>query len=467
MRARLFQTTSVRLAALGVGLASASAAVVFGVIYVGTLGALRATLDTDIDNEISEIMVAGVRTPPAVIAAGVRAAIAEPPTGTFYRLDDAAGRLVAGDIALAMPAPGWHDITVRDGVVSGSHIRALRIRVERVSGGGTLLVAADATMLDELDELIRRSFLIGFGITLAIGLAAGIGFGQRALARVAAVSAAGEEIMAGDFTRRIPLSGSGDEFDHLARGINAMLARIEQLMGNIRAVGDEIAHDLRSPLARLRESLELMISDPDPVRLPAALADAIAQVDAALALSAGILRLAQIESGARRSSFATLDLSRLLEDIAETYESVAEDTGATLVADIAPGLTLAGDAALLNQLFANLIENAIKHGGDGAAISLSARLVPGLIVVVVTDDGPGIAPGLRGEALRRFGRLDPSRAGDGHGLGLPLAAAIAALHDGTLTLGHARDDATRPGLAVTMTLPISDGTSPIGGALTR
>jgi signal transduction histidine kinase len=434
MRARLFQTTSVRLAALGVGLASASAAVVFGVIYVGTLGALRATLDTDIDNEISEIMVAGVRTPPAVIAAGVRAAIAEPPTGTFYRLDDAAGRLVAGDIALAMPAPGWHDITVRDGVVSGSHIRALRIRVERVSGGGTLLVAADATMLDELDELIRRSFLIGFGITLAIGLAAGIGFGQRALARVAAVSAAGEEIMAGDFTRRIPLSGSGDEFDHLAR---------------------------------LRESLELMISDPDPVRLPAALADAIAQVDAALALSAGILRLAQIESGARRSSFATLDLSRLLEDIAETYESVAEDTGATLVADIAPGLTLAGDAALLNQLFANLIENAIKHGGDGAAISLSARLVPGLIVVVVTDDGPGIAPGLRGEALRRFGRLDPSRAGDGHGLGLPLAAAIAALHDGTLTLGHARDDATRPGLAVTMTLPISDGTSPIGGALTR
>ncbi len=455
MRPRLFQTTSVRLAALGVGLASASAAVVFGVIYLGTLGALRTTLDTDIDNEISEIMVFGARTPPGVVAAGVRAAIAEPPTGTFFRLDDAKGRLIAGDLTLPMPTPGWHDLVAQHGAALAGHIRVLRARVERIGGGGTLLVAADATMLDELDELIRRSFLIGFGITLAIGLAAGIGFGRRALARVEAVSAAGEEIMAGDFTRRIPLSGSGDEFDHLARGINAMLARIEQLMGNIRAVGDEIAHDLRSPLARLRESLELMLRSGDPAVLPAALTDAIAQVDAALALSAGILRLAQIESGARRASFAMLDLSRLLEDIAETYETVAEDAGAVLTARIAPGLALAGDAALLNQLFANLIENAITHGGPGTAIIVTAGRDDGGIAVSVADDGPGIPPERHAEALRRFGRLDASRSREGHGLGLALVAAIVGLHDGTMVLRASRDDAERPGLRVAISFPVA------------
>ncbi|MGC9269747.1 sensor histidine kinase [Acidiphilium sp.] len=453
MRPRLFQTTSVRLAALGVGLATASAAVMFAVIYVGALGAMRTTLDTDIDNEISEIMVQGPQTPPGVVAAGLRAAIAEPPTGTFYRLDDQHGRLIAGDVTLPPLPPGWHSLSLPDARPFTGHVRALRARVERITGGGTLLVAADATTLDEMDELIRRSFLIGFGIMLAIGIAAGIGFGRRALARIEAVSATGATIMAGDFTRRIPLSGSGDEFDHLASVINAMLDRIEQLLGNIKAVGDEIAHDLRSPLARLRESLELLLHNPDPALIAGALSDAIAQVDATLSLSAAILRLAQIESGARRASFAPVDLSLLLNNLAETYETVAEDAAMQFIGAIAPGLAIKGDAALLTQMTANLIENAINHGCAGGIITLSAQPDHGRIVMIIADDGPGIPPSRHVEALRRFGRLDPSRAAEGHGLGLPLAAAIAALHDGTFSLGAARNDAARPGLAVTIRLP--------------
>lgn len=450
MLPKLFQTTSVRLAALGLGLAWASAAVVFAVIYYGTLGTMRATLDADIANEISEILIAGPMTPRSIVIAGVRAALAQHPANIFFLLDDAGGRKIAGNLRLAMPRPGWHTLAAPPGQVFAPHTHVLRGRAVPVAGGDRLFVAADATMLDELNELIRRSFMIGFGITLAIGLAAGIGFGRRALARVEAVSAASREIMAGDFTRRIPHSGSGDEFDHLAASINAMLARIEQLMANIRAVGDEIAHDLRSPLARLRESLELSLRAADPAVMRATMEDAIGQVDAALGLSAAILRLAQIESGARRASFTRIDFSLLLEEIAETYETVAEDAGGRFTATIEPGLILTGDAALLNQMVANLIENAIRHGGEGPAIVLAAARGGRDIEVTVTDDGPGISAERHALALRRFGRLDASRATDGHGLGLPLAAAIAALHDATLTLSAERNDPVRPGLRVAL-----------------
>jgi signal transduction histidine kinase len=453
MRAKLLNTTSVRLAAMGVALASTSAVIVFVVIYIGALGAMRTTLDTELNNEIAEIMVRGPDTPPAVIDAGVRAAIAAPPTGTFFRLMNAQGQIVASNLALPPLAQGWHSLTAPKRTRFPDHIRALRVRVQRLATGGTLLVAANASMLDEMDALILRSFLIGFGITLAIGLAAGIGFGRRALGRIEAVSAAGEKIMAGDFTKRIPLSGSGDEFDHLGTVINAMLARIELLIGNIRAVGDEIAHDLRAPLTRLRQSLELMLRERAHPDLPSALADAIDQVDATLALSAGILRLAQIESGARRASFAKLDLSRLLDDIADTYATVAEDHGATLQAAIEPDLSLTGDAALLNQLFSNLIENALTHAGPAAAISLTARRSHTNITITLSDHGPGIPAGRHAEALRRFGRLDPSRSTEGHGLGLPIARAITALHDGTFTLSATNPARERPGLTIILALP--------------
>ncbi|MDD2877273.1 MAG: HAMP domain-containing sensor histidine kinase [Acidiphilium sp.] len=452
MPPKLVRTTSVRLASLGVGFALVGATVVFAVIYAGTLGALRTTLDTNINNEIAEILIDGSRTPQPIVLANVRTAIAAPPRDIFYLLADAHGRVQAADLSVPIPRPGWHTLTAAAGREFAPHIRVLRGRADRLASGDVLFVAADATMLEQLDALIRRSFLIGFGVTLAIGLAGGIGFGRRALARVEAVSTAGQEIMAGDFTRRIPLSGSGDEFDHLASVINAMLARIEQLLGNIRAVGDEIAHDLRSPLARLRESLELLHRNPDPALVPAALADAIAQVDATLALAAAILRLAQIEGGARRASFARVDLTRLLEDLAETYETVAEDADVRLTATIAPDLALNGDAALLTQMIANLIENAITHGGSGSTITVTARQDDAVIELIIADDGPGIPPSRHGEALRRFGRLDASRATEGHGLGLPLAAAIATLHEASFNLGTARRDAARPGLAVTIRL---------------
>jgi signal transduction histidine kinase len=178
-----------------------------------------------------------------------------------------------------------------------------------------------------------------------------------------------------------------------------------------------------------------------------AIEEAIIQVDDSLALFAAILRLAQIESGARRASFTDVNLSTLLNSLAETYETVAEEAGQSLTASVAPDLRLHGDAALLTQLFANLIENAVKHSPEGTKIMLTAVTAP-VIEVTVRDDGPGIPAGQRDLVLRRFGRLEASRTSEGHGLGLPLAVAIAGLHDAELTLGEAR-----PGLRVVIRFP--------------
>ncbi|OYV64700.1 MAG: sensor histidine kinase, partial [Acidiphilium sp. 21-66-27] len=260
--------------------------------------------------------------------------------------------------------------------------------------------------------------------------------------------------------RRIPLAGSGDEFDRLAETVNAMLDRMQHLMENLAAVGNEIAHDLRSPLARLRETLELALRDSEPSAAGAAIAEAIAQVDGALALCGAVLRLAQIETGARRASFSNIDLSELLDRLVETYETVAEEAGHRLIAQVPPCLAIRGDAQLLNQMFANLIENAMTHADGPARIGLVARAEATRVTVRLTDDGPGIAPDHRGAALRRFGRLDPARHRPGYGLGLPLSAAIAELHDAVFTLDDATQGANRPGLAVTLVFPASNAPRP-------
>lgn len=454
--ATILRTSGVRLVLLGTGLAAMGAVIVFLVIYYGTLGSLRGTLDTTVANEITEILPQGLATSARMATHGVQAALAKRPARIYYLLTSARGRRLAGDLRIVMPAAGWHTLDAPDSAPFAKGVTTLRAENLTLDDGAHLLVAADATMIDRLDLLIRRSFAIGFGITLGLGLLAGIGFGHRALARVEAVSRTSHDIMDGDFSRRLPLTGTGDEFDHLAEVVNAMLSRIEHLMENMRAVGDEIAHDLRSPLARLRETLELALRSAEPERITAAIEEALIQVDTALALCGGILRLAQVESGARRASFVELDLSALLARLSETYEVVAEEGGYSFAARIVPGLVIVGDVTLLNQMFSNIIENAMTHAGTGAKIALTAEIVDdgSMAEVRIEDDGPGIPAERREEALRRFGRLDAARHSAGHGLGMPLATAIADLHDATLELDDAAPGCTRPGLAVLLRFPV-------------
>ncbi len=452
-RGGLFRTTGFRMALLGAGLAAITSVILFALIYYSALGAMRAALDLDIRNEAAEIVPAGQEPGQAALLAAVQGALAEPHSGIFYAIQAASGATLAGNLLTRPLRPGWRNLTRFRTIPSALHVQAIRGIALR-QAGEIVFIGEDATTLTEMNELIRRSFVIGFVITLLIGLGAGLVFGRRALARIDQVSATSREIMAGNLARRLPLAGTGDEFDQLAQAINAMLARIETLMENVRQVGNELAHDLRSPLARLRETLELALRVPDVQAAHAAIEEAIEQVDDGLALFAAILRLAQIESGARRASFATVDLSALLASLVETYEAVAEESEQTLTGVIPPGLSLRGDGTLLTQLFANLIENAIKYCAKGCHMSLVAQAGADSITVSVSDNGPGIPPERRNLVLRRFGRLDESRHTDGHGLGLPLVTAIAELHNAAFVLADAAPGLYAPGLRATVKFPL-------------
>jgi signal transduction histidine kinase len=289
--------------------------------------------------------------------------------------------------------------------------------------------------LDELRELIVRAFGWGAAATL---LLAGIGGGiivSRVMHRVEVINRASERIMAGDLSGRLPVGRSatrGDEFDRLSDNLNGMLDRIEKLVEGLRQVSTDIAHDLRTPLARLRQELEKIRADAADQAAPAHLAaidTAVAQADDLLATFAGLLRIAQLESGAARFVFTRVDLSAIASTVLEVYRPAAEEKRQKLEGQIAHSVCVAGDRALLTQMVANVAENAIRHAAEGAAIEivLQPRSQDGPLLTI-SDTGPGVPPNERQNVFRRFYRLDASRGSPGNGLGLSLVAAIADLH---------------------------------------
>jgi len=263
--------------------------------------------------------------------------------------------------------------------------------------------------------------------------------------------------MAGDLAERLPVSGSGDELDRLAGGLNQMLGRIGELMTGLREVSDNIAHDLRTPLTRLRNHAEEALrGGADECKSRAALTRTIEESDELIRVFDALLMIARAEAGADRSGVARLDLSELVASVAELYEPVAEEKGFALRVNAAPHLSLEGRRELIGQALANLVDNALKYGAapPGEArpseISIEARSEGENIVVEVADRGPGVPAEDRDRVLDRFVRLESARTRAGSGLGLSLVAAVAHLHGGALRL---EDNA--PGLRVRLTFPAS------------
>jgi len=307
---------------------------------------------------------------------------------------------------------------------------ALRVLGARLAGGATLMVAADLTPVDRAASALAWTPPIAGGAAAVVALLLGFAAAARMERRLAAASDAAREVIGGDLTRRLPLSGRNDEFDRLTETFNALLGRIEALMVAQRQVTDDIAHDLRSPLSRLRQALEGALARPrEAADDNEMLERALAELDAVLASFAALLRIARAESGVLQQGFTSVDLSALIADCAEIMGPVAEESGRALHPDIAPGLSLPGDAALLRQAVVNLLDNAVLHGGR----HIMLRLLPGP-VIEVEDDGPGVPADQRAAVMRRFGRLDRSRATPGTGLGLALVAAAAQAHGGKLSL---------------------------------
>ncbi|MCW2306432.1 HAMP domain-containing sensor histidine kinase [Rhodobium gokarnense] len=321
---------------------------------------------------------------------------------------------------------------------------------ERI-GPFEIMIGRNLHDLHETQETILSAMLWGGLVTTLLALAGGFLISVGPTRRVDRIAATMRRIVEGHLDQRLPVTGRRDELDRLSGDINMMLARIETLLASLRQVSTDIAHDLRTPLARLRQRLDsVRRKQRSLAEYEAAIDAAIAESDAAIETFNALLRVAQIEAGTRRSRFRPLDLAQVVEKVCDIYAEVATDTGHTMAWDSVEGATVDGDEELLTQLLANLIENAINHVPAPGRIAVSLHREGDDAVLAVADNGPGVPEGEREKIFRRLYRLDRSRTTPGSGLGLSLVAAIAELHAGTVA---ALDNA--PGLCVRIILPLA------------
>jgi signal transduction histidine kinase len=331
--------------------------------------------------------------------------------------------------------------------------------------GSRLLVARNIDEQRAVLDHLSWNFLLGFGTLSLLGIGAGLAAGRHLLRRIATITDTADTIMAGDFSRRVPLSARGDEFDHLSDRLNGMLERIEQLMGGLKEVSDNIAHDLKTPLNRLRNRAEAALREGTAregarptaaVTHKAALERVIEDADDLIKTFNALLLIARLEAGSIADSFEPFDLAALVADVGELYEAVAEDAGVSFKLIKPDAMMVRANRQLLGQALANLIDNAMKYGaptansvqrGIGPEITLAMIVSATSIELSIADRGPGIATEDRDRALRRFVRLDQSRTKPGTGLGLSLVAAVARLHGGSMRL---EDNA--PGLRIVVVL---------------
>lgn len=443
---RVFRTSSFRLTVLYGGLTSVGYLMLFGVVFWATTHFMERQIDASVAGELAEIQSAAPGGNVLQLRDAVAALIGRSPD-YFYLIQDSHGNALAGNLPATDPLPGvrqWPGLT-RHREASFSGIRGQGVKV---GDGGYLFVGLSTVQLHEMVELIVNAFLWGLALAMLLSLGGGAAMSLSFLRRIEAVSKTSRDIIGGDLQRRIPERGSGDEFDHLAASLNAMLDRIQALMDGLRQVSNDIAHDLRTPLTRLRQRLELaQRRDAAGQGVGPVIDETLHDIDSILETFGALLRIAQVESGARKAGFAPLDLSELLRNVIEIYQSALDEKHQALQARIAPALHIVGDRELLTQLFANLLDNAVRHSPDHARIELNAARVHERIEVTVADNGPGVPAGLRDKVMQRFYRIESSRSTPGNGLGLSLAQAIARLHGSELVLGD-----HSPGLRVTVTL---------------
>jgi len=452
---RVLRTTSFRLTLLYAGLFCASVLLLFGAMFWFGTGYVAGQIDKTVSNEIAEINLNAAGRGFEGLRSVVASYSQHAPPGVYYLLLDASGRTRAGNIPTLDPILGVRNWPSRK---NGGHFPRARHGVRglgvRAASDSYLFVGLDSFELGEMREMVARAFIWGLLGTILLALGGGMLMSLGLLRHVETISQTSRDIIAGDLSRRIPVRGSNDEFDHLGASLNAMLDRIEGLMDGLRQVSSDIAHDLRTPLTRLRQRLELARRRGHSVaELHGALDGSINDVDAILDTFAALLRIAQIEAHTKAAGFTSLDLSKMLGDMAETYQSVAEESGYVLTGEIAPRLFIVGDRELLPQLFSNLIENALRHSPKGSRIDVQANVVPEGAEVLIADNGPGIPLDMREKVFQRFFRLERSRTTEGTGLGLSLAGAISAQHGARIELSD-----NHPGLRVRLIFPAPNKT---------
>lgn len=357
----------------------------------------------------------------------------------FHALMSPNGKAVTANLP-SWPGGAITDWQLLDADVSflGTEQDYTALSVERrLDDGSRLIVGRDVEDIDDRDEIFSTAaaWLILIAAALAIG--GSIAMGRAVGRRIDAVSQTARRVMAGSLTERIPLRGTGDDFDELAETLNRMLGRIEEAVEAVRRVSDNVAHELRTPLARLHADLDDLRNTDDEGERQRLAEQASAEAGRLQAIFDALLRIARIESGRHLAGFKTVDLSTLLSDAVEFHLPDAEARGQRIESRVAPRLMLEADPNLIFQAVSNLLDNAIKYGRDGGVVMVSAVRAGTGVAVEISDTGPGIPSAYREKVTERFFRL-PDTAGEaGTGLGLSLVSAIVGLHKGRLAIGDA------------------------------
>ena len=468
---KLVRTTAFRLTLAYLFLFALFAASLLGYFAWNTRRLINEQITTTVDGEMDELSELFARR-------GLRGIVfaienrALRPGANLYLITTPAGQSIAGNVASLEPGvmstTGWSETAYRrlDDPDSPGH-RAL-VRVSALSSGFRLLIGHDLEERHRLFDIVANAAQWSVLIVVVLGLGGGIFVARRVLRRIDAMTGTTQRIMSGDLSGRLPVGRSGDELDRLAENLNAMLERIEALMMGLKEVSDNIAHDLKTPLTRLRNRAEdALATAGSEAEYRVALERTIEESDGLIRTFNALLKNARAESGQARDNMNDFDAADVAQGIQELYEPLAEDNGLTLMVRTARA-PMHGNRELISQALANLVENAIKYGrppllpqplgadaspaADARTILIEAQRDGDLVLLSVTDHGPGIPAADRRHAVERFVRLEASRTLPGSGLGLSLASAVAILHGGELSLSDAA-----PGLRATLALPAGAG----------
>ncbi|MFK5977787.1 MAG: HAMP domain-containing sensor histidine kinase [Rhizobiaceae bacterium] len=454
----LLKTTAIRLSLIY--------AVIFGLLAVAiifymtnsTVKIFEAQVETSINAEVLELEK-------VFIAGGVNRLVVEMerrsrgPGANLYIVTNPAGVIIAGNVANiqsgVLDQIGWtgrpFQYSKFDNNQSKKYLAIAR--VVEISNGMHFLIGRDISQSETFGKVVKRALIFSLVAMVILGLLTWFFVGRRALKRIDMVSKSTNRILAGDRSERLPLTGGGDEFDRLSSGMNDMLNQINHLDEGLKQVSDNIAHDLKTPITRLRNKAETALAGKMTAAIGRkALAGVVEECDTLIKTFDALLMIARVESGSITAKFTRLNLSEILEDIAELYEPLAEDNALEFRTDIAAGIMVSGNRELLSQAMANLIDNAMKYStkkkGEQASIQISLQKGAEGALVSVSDNGPGIPEDKRNHVMERFTRLEESRTRPGNGLGLSLVKAVVQLHKGTIVLGD-----NQPGLVVTMSFP--------------
>jgi len=464
---KLFRTTTFRLALILMALFGTAAAGAIGYIYWQTNVLLNRQLEQTIEAEIQGL-AEQYRAGGMLNLAKTVANRSLTPGNSLYLVTNSDGERVTGNLS-SISRDLWNSVGRVEFVYdrpgqNGSESRLALASVFRLTGGFRLIVGRDIEDRRVFERVVGSAFFLGLGFMALVGLGGGWVVSRSLLTRIDAVTETSRTIMTGDLSGRVPVSGSGDELDRLSQNLNVMLERIEQLMAGMREVSDNIAHDLKTPLNRLRNRAEAALREKGGAKIyREALERTIEEADDLIKTFNGLLSIARLEAGTAGEAKEEIDVGALIQDVVELYEPAAEDKGMSLTANAPKNVYLIADRQLIGQALANLIDNAIKYGSDddvGGAIHVSAARTDDVIEITVSDSGPGVLAKDRKRILKRFVRLEESRSRPGSGLGLALVAAVAHSQGGEVRL-----DGNKPGLSAVLSLPRNAKHNGIAGRL--